>query len=85
MIRQNPNHRFWYPRLLKYYVGQSENQLKQRLKEFAQFWKKGDNTGWWKLKPNKPLPSESEIRKILSPEIVSLLSKYIYYILINII
>ncbi|KAJ3408580.1 hypothetical protein HDV05_004941 [Chytridiales sp. JEL 0842] len=72
MMRTNPNERLWYPKLLKYYVGQSELQLKQRLKEFAQFWKKGENTGWWKLKQGKVLLNEEEIRKLLTPEMVCL-------------
>ncbi|KAI8842083.1 hypothetical protein BC829DRAFT_401844, partial [Chytridium lagenaria] len=72
MMRSNPHQRMWYPKLIKHFVGQSEMQLKQRLKEFAQFWKKGENTGWWKLKPGKQLPSEEEIRKIVTPETVCL-------------
>ncbi|KAJ3332178.1 hypothetical protein HDU76_001059 [Blyttiomyces sp. JEL0837] len=72
MMRNNPNQRLWYPKLTKYYVGQQEGQLKQRLKEFAQFWKKGENTGWWKLKPGKVLPLEEEIQKLVPPEIVCL-------------
>ncbi|KAJ3193958.1 hypothetical protein HK101_003757 [Irineochytrium annulatum] len=72
MMRANPQQRMWYPKLIKYFVGQSEWQLKQRLKEFAQFWKKGDNTGWWKLKDGKSIPPEDEIRKIITPETVCL-------------
>ncbi|KAJ3214935.1 hypothetical protein HDU67_001023 [Dinochytrium kinnereticum] len=72
MMRSNAHQRMWYPKLIKHFVGQSEMQLKQRLKEFAQFWKKGENTGWWKLKPGKQLPSEEDIRKIVTPETVCL-------------
>ncbi|KAJ3102902.1 hypothetical protein HDU97_000215 [Phlyctochytrium planicorne] len=72
MMRNSPQQRIWYPNLIKHFVGQSEMQFKQRLKEFAQFWKKGENTGWWKLKQGKQLPSEEEIRKIVTPETVCL-------------
>ncbi|KAJ1341751.1 hypothetical protein BSLG_003646 [Batrachochytrium salamandrivorans] len=46
--------------------------LKQRLQEFAQYLKKGENTGWWKLKSNVKLPDEDGIGKIITPEQVCL-------------
>ncbi|KAI9366065.1 hypothetical protein DFJ73DRAFT_806960 [Zopfochytrium polystomum] len=71
MIRSNSNQRLWFPRLLKYFSGppDAELKLKLRLREFAQYWKKGENTGWWKMKEGKSIPSEEEIQKIITPEI----------------
>lgn len=51
----------------------SDMQVRQKLKEFAQYLKKGENTGLWKLKANVQLPDEEGIRKIITPEHVCLI------------
>ncbi|KAI9092172.1 hypothetical protein DFS34DRAFT_633941 [Phlyctochytrium arcticum] len=71
-MRRDPQKRLRYDHLVKSFPGFAELQLRQRLKEFAQFAKKGENTGWWKLKPNVALPNEEEIRRIVTPEMVCL-------------
>ncbi|RKO88494.1 hypothetical protein BDK51DRAFT_47467 [Blyttiomyces helicus] len=71
-MNQDPMKRLRYEKLVRAFPNFSEPQLRQRLKEFAQFQKKGENTGWWKLKPKIKLPNEEEIRKIVTPEQVCL-------------
>ena len=48
----------------------TDSQIRSKLKEFAQYYKKGENTGWWKLKSHLVLPDEDGIRKVLTPESV---------------
>ncbi|ORY41606.1 hypothetical protein BCR33DRAFT_767451 [Rhizoclosmatium globosum] len=68
LMLQNPNQRLWYPKLQKYYVGQVESVVRQRLREVCQNWKKGENTGWYKIKQSKMMPTEEELQKIITPE-----------------
>ncbi|KAI9349694.1 hypothetical protein BDR26DRAFT_852618 [Obelidium mucronatum] len=68
LMLQNPNQRLWYPKLQKFYIGQSDALVRQRLREVAQNWKKGENTGWYKVKQSKTLPTEEELQKIITPE-----------------
>ncbi|KNC99319.1 uncharacterized protein SPPG_05569 [Spizellomyces punctatus DAOM BR117] len=72
-MRRDPQKRLRYEMLVKSFPGFTEPQLRQRLKEFAQFAKKGENTGWWKLKPGIALPNEEEIRRLVTPEMVCLM------------
>ncbi|KAG0369678.1 hypothetical protein BC939DRAFT_405952 [Gamsiella multidivaricata] len=71
-IRKDPHSRLRFVKLVKAYPEYSEIQIRQRLKEFAEFQRKGNNTGFWKLKASTPLPSEEEIRKLVTPEMVCL-------------
>ncbi|KAF9196559.1 hypothetical protein BGZ49_002762 [Haplosporangium sp. Z 27] len=71
-IRKDPHNRLRFAKLVKAYPEYSEIQIRQRLKEFAEFQRKGNNTGFWKLKASTPLPSEEEIRKLVTPEMVCL-------------
>ncbi|KAJ3344605.1 hypothetical protein HDU83_005014 [Entophlyctis luteolus] len=68
LMLNNPNQRLWYPKLAKYYIGQSDLVVRQRLREVAQNWKKGENTGWYKVKQSKSMPTEEELQKIITPE-----------------
>ncbi|KAJ3098038.1 hypothetical protein HK100_005200, partial [Physocladia obscura] len=68
LILNNPNQRLWYPKLAKHFIGQSDLIVRQRLREVAQNWKKGENTGWYKVKQSKSLPTEEELQKIITPE-----------------
>ncbi|KAF9106734.1 hypothetical protein BGX29_008592 [Mortierella sp. GBA35] len=72
LIRKDPASRLKFSKLVKAYPEYSEIQIRQRLKEFAEYQRKGNNTGFWKLKGNTPLPSEEEIRKLVTPEMVCL-------------
>ncbi|KAK9762421.1 hypothetical protein K7432_011851 [Basidiobolus ranarum] len=71
-IKKDPQHVLRVSKLAKAFPEYSEGQIRQRLKEFAEFQRKGDVNGCWKLKPNVPLPAEEEIRKMVTPEMVCL-------------
>ncbi|KAK3839034.1 MAG: hypothetical protein J3R72DRAFT_179932 [Linnemannia gamsii] len=71
-MRKDPAGRLKFTKLCKAYPEYNEVQIRQRLKEFAEYQRKGNNTGYWKLKGNAPLPSEEEIRKMVTPEMVCL-------------
>ncbi|KAI8816414.1 uncharacterized protein EV422DRAFT_581472 [Fimicolochytrium jonesii] len=71
-MHKDPFKRLKYDSIVKLFPHFTETQLKQRLKEFAQFAKKGENTGWWKLKQGVRLPNEEEIRRLVTPEMICL-------------
>lgn len=72
MMRIDPYRRLQYSRLRSHFPMYTDLQIRQKLKEFACYYKKGENTGWWKLKPGLLLPDEDGIRKIWTPEMVCL-------------
>ncbi|KAI8915827.1 hypothetical protein EDD86DRAFT_185922 [Gorgonomyces haynaldii] len=73
LMRDDTYKRLRYDKLRKMFPMFNDMQIRQKLKEFAQYLKKGENTGWWKLKPNVQLPDEEGIRKIITPEQVCLI------------
>jgi hypothetical protein len=70
LMLADPFKRLRYDKLRRYFPMFAEDQIKLKLKEFCQYLKKGENTGWWKLKGNVQLPDEDGIRKIMTPEMV---------------
>jgi transcription initiation factor TFIID subunit 1 len=72
MMRIDPFRRLQYSKLRAQFPMFTDLQIRQKLKEFACYYKKGENTGWWKLKPNILLPDDDGIRKIWTPEMVCL-------------
>ncbi|ORX92912.1 hypothetical protein K493DRAFT_408629 [Basidiobolus meristosporus CBS 931.73] len=72
LIKKDAQHVLRVSKLAKAFPEYSEGQIRQRLKEFAEFQRKGDVNGCWKLKPHVPLPSEEDIRKMVTPEMVCL-------------
>lgn len=71
-MRKDPYKRLRYDKLRRVFHMFTDAQIRQKLKEFAQYLKKGENTGWWKLKANVILPDEEAVRKIMTPEQVCL-------------
>ncbi|KAJ8324904.1 hypothetical protein O5D80_006435 [Batrachochytrium dendrobatidis] len=72
LMWKDPFRRLRFDRMKKFFPMFSDLQIRQKLKEFAQYLKKGENTGWWKLKSSVKLPDEDGIRKIITPEQVCL-------------
>ena len=72
LMRSDPYRRLSYSKLRAHFHMYTDTQIRQKLKEFACYYKKGENTGWWKLKPGMLLPDEEGIRKICTPEFVCL-------------
>jgi transcription initiation factor TFIID subunit 1, fungi type len=71
LMRSDLYRRLNYERLTRQFPMFTDAQIRSKLKEFAQYLKKGENTGWWKLKNNLILPDEDGIRKLVTPESVS--------------
>lgn len=46
----------------------SESSIRKRLKQCADFKRTGMNSNWWVIKPEFRLPTEEEIRAMVSPE-----------------
>jgi transcription initiation factor TFIID subunit 1 len=45
-----------------------ESSIRKRLKGCADFNRTGSDSGWWRLKEGFRLPSEEELRSMVSPE-----------------
>lgn len=70
-IQKDPYRRLKFEKLEKAFPWFSSEEIRNRVKEFAQYLKKGENTGWWRLKNAVPLPDEEGIRRCLTPEHIS--------------
>jgi len=46
----------------------SETSIRKRLKDCADFQRGGDDSGWWTVKKDFEIPSEEELRSIVTPE-----------------
>ncbi|TPX74808.1 hypothetical protein CcCBS67573_g03915 [Chytriomyces confervae] len=68
LMLNNANNRLWYENLKRYFADQPDSEVRARLREVAQNWKKGENTGWYKVKQSRVLPTEEELQKIITPE-----------------
>ncbi|CDS07510.1 hypothetical protein LRAMOSA01459 [Lichtheimia ramosa] len=74
MIKKNPLHRLKMHRLAQKFPEYSDIQIRQRLKEFLEFHRrsKDGGGGYWKPKGNGEPPSEEDLRKMVTPEMVCL-------------
>ena len=74
LVEKSHAHRIKIHRVMKYFPDQNELQMRQRLKEFMAYNRKsGDrHQGFWRLKPNVPIPDEAELQKLLTPEHICL-------------
>ncbi|KAJ3760554.1 TAF1 transcription initiation factor TFIID subunit TAF1 [Lentinula raphanica] len=72
LLRKSAGERLKISRLMKYFPDQNELQMRQRLKEFMEYHRRGPHQGFWRLKPNWPVPSDAEMLKMVTPEQVVL-------------
>ena len=72
LLKKTKGERLILGRLLKYFPDQNELQMRQRLKEFMEYHRKGEHAGYWRLKPSIKIPEGDEILKLVSPESVAL-------------
>lgn len=74
LVEKSHAHRIKIHRVMKYFPDQNELQMRQRLKEFMVYNRKsGDlHQGFWRLKPDVPIPDEAELQKLLTPEHICL-------------
>src|SRR5439155_14406210 len=52
----------------KAFPSHSESSIRKRLKQCADFKRTGMDSNWWVLKPEFRLPTEDEMRAMVSPE-----------------
>ncbi|KAN0134297.1 Protein of unknown function (DUF3591) domain containing protein [Lactarius tabidus] len=68
LLAKSPGERLKISRLMKYFPDQNELQMRQRLKEFMEYHRRGPHQGFWRLKPNWVVPSKPEMLKMVGPE-----------------
>ncbi|KAI6153774.1 TAF1 transcription initiation factor TFIID subunit TAF1 [Pisolithus tinctorius] len=73
LLKKSRDERLKISRLMKYFPDQNELQMRQRLKEFMEYHRRGPHQGFWRLKPTTIVPSESDMLKMVGPEQVVLM------------
>lgn len=56
-----------------HFPDQNDMQNRQRLKEFMEYQRQGDDQGFWKIRNGEAVPTEDEIKAMINPEDVALL------------
>lgn len=56
-----------------HFPDQNDMQNRQRLKEFMEYQRSGEDQGYWKIKAGEVVPDEESIRSMITPEDVTLL------------
>ncbi|TFK30851.1 atypical/TAF1 protein kinase [Coprinopsis marcescibilis] len=72
LLKKSQGERLKISRLMKYFPDQNELQMRQRLKEFMEYHRRGPHQGFWRLKSSWTLPSDVEMLKMVGPEQVVL-------------
>jgi len=72
LTQKDPENRIKVHRLTRYFPEQNDLQMRQRLKEFMQFSRKGEGQGFWQLKNPNLYADEQELLRAATPEMVCL-------------
>ncbi|KAI9292563.1 hypothetical protein K502DRAFT_351869 [Neoconidiobolus thromboides FSU 785] len=72
LIRASAKRHLKIQKLAKYFPEYNESQIRTKLKEFAEYSRSGPSVGYWKLRPNVTLPTEEELTKMCTPEMLCL-------------
>ncbi|KAI0778747.1 atypical/TAF1 protein kinase [Trametes elegans] len=72
LLEKSSEKRLKISRLMKYFPDQNELQMRQRLKEFMEYHRRGPHQGFWRLKGNWTIPSDTDMLKMVTPEQVVL-------------
>ncbi|PIA19709.1 hypothetical protein COEREDRAFT_79000 [Coemansia reversa NRRL 1564] len=72
LMSRNQYHLLQMGKLSRLFPEYSELQIRQRLKEFCEYQRKGLGAGYWRPKHSMPLPDEENLRKMLTPEMLCL-------------
>ncbi|KAJ7170107.1 TAF1 transcription initiation factor TFIID subunit TAF1 [Mycena filopes] len=72
LLQKSAGERLKISRLMKYFPDQNELQMRQRLKEFMEYHRRGPHQGFWRLKPDWVIPSDADMLKMVTPEQVVL-------------
>ncbi|KAF9229061.1 TAF1 transcription initiation factor TFIID subunit TAF1 [Gyrodon lividus] len=68
LLRKSIEERLKISRLMKYFPDQNELQMRQRLKEFMEYHRRGPHQGFWRLKSTVSVPSDADMLKMVGPE-----------------
>ncbi|RDX51861.1 hypothetical protein OH76DRAFT_1377827 [Lentinus brumalis] len=72
LLEKSTEKRLKISRLMKYFPDQNELQMRQRLKEFMEYHRRGPHQGFWRLKEKWTIPSDADMLKMVTPEQVVL-------------
>ncbi|KAJ2496811.1 hypothetical protein GGH96_005562 [Coemansia sp. RSA 1972] len=72
LMNRNQYHLLQMAKLTRLFPEYTELQIRQRLKEFCEYQRKGLGAGYWRPKHNMPIPEEENLRKMLTPEMLCL-------------
>ncbi|KAG6877881.1 hypothetical protein C0993_002882 [Termitomyces sp. T159_Od127] len=72
LLKKSQGERLKISRLMKYFPDQNELQMRQRLKEFMEYHRRGPHQGFWRLKPGWTIPTDADMLKMVTPEQVVL-------------
>ncbi|KAJ6575353.1 TAF1 transcription initiation factor TFIID subunit TAF1 [Mycena capillaripes] len=72
LLQKSAGERLKISRLMKYFPDQNELQMRQRLKEFMEYHRRGPHQGFWRLKQDWVIPSDADMLKMVTPEQVVL-------------
>ncbi|CAK5280614.1 unnamed protein product [Mycena citricolor] len=72
LLQKSAGERLKISRLMKYFPDQNELQMRQRLKEFMEYHRRGPHQGFWRLKPGWNIPPDADMLKMVTPEQVVL-------------
>ncbi|KAJ2820656.1 hypothetical protein IWW50_004975 [Coemansia erecta] len=72
LMNRNQYHLLQMGKLSRLFPEYTELQIRQRLKEFCEYQRKGLGAGYWRPKHNMPIPDEENLRKMLTPEMLCL-------------
>jgi hypothetical protein len=73
ILAKSPGQRLKISRLMKYFPDQNELQMRQRLKEFMEYHRRGPHQGFWRLKTTWTVPTPADMLKMVGPEQVVLM------------
>ncbi|KAJ7926010.1 TAF1 transcription initiation factor TFIID subunit TAF1 [Mycena leptocephala] len=68
LLQKSAGERLKISRLMKYFPDQNELQMRQRLKEFMEYHRRGPHQGFWRLKSAWVIPSDADMLKMVTPE-----------------
>ncbi|GAA5893262.1 histone acetyltransferase [Sporobolomyces salmoneus] len=72
LVAKNKDSRIKVHRLTRYFPDHNDLQMRQKLKEFMEFVRKGDNQGFWMIKSSVSVPNDQEMLRLAEPETVCL-------------
>lgn len=73
ILNKSPEHRLLVKQVARHFPDQNDMQNRQRLKEFMKYQREGDDHGYWKLKEGEILPDNENVKRMITPEDVSMI------------